>query len=665
MQQVAFALFNGLASGMAIFLVAAGVTLIFGILKIVNFSHGAFFMLGAYLAFTMTGASVSSIWMLLGLGLLTGIILGIMGYVVDVVVLRRIGKFDEHFVLIGTFAVMLMVVGGIKLIWGLDYHFVAPPQSLAGALRIGNVVLPTYSLFVIIAGIVAFVALDLCLHKMWIGKLLRSVVSDKWMMSVLGYDVTALYTLTVIMAFALTGVAGALLLPNQSLSPLLGDHYLLLGFVCCIIGGLGNVRGAFIAAIGLGVIENFSAIMLHFKPGMVVYVSMVAVLLLRPQGLFISLSSAAPVPSEGLFERLLRPVKRLSLARVPDHADQRVERPQSERVYVLGTVCTVLIVALATTPLWATPDVTFLAGLTAINALFALCWFFLFHYAGVVSFGHAAFFALGAYGTGYILKTYTWMPFLAVLGVVVLAGAALAAVVGVIALRRASGIYLAILTMALAEIFHLVVTSSTALGRDDGLPAIPRPTLDLGIAELPLTGNAAYFYFILVACTLGGAVLWRCAHGPFGRTLQAIRQDRMRAAFIGIPYMGYLRRAFVISGGMAAFAGGLYAPWTQIVTPEVTGLMNSVQPMLNTLLGGTVSFFGPVLGSSFFAAIEYYTRTMPGAAEVLVGTILLIVVLVSPEGIAGLLNSAERMARRSGSLFGQNSQNASMSRKDE
>jgi len=642
MQQIVFALFNGLASGMVIFLVAAGVTLIFGILKIVNFSHGAFFMLGAYAAFAIAGDSIQTIWGLIGLSLLVGAILAAIGYVVDIVLLRRIGKFDEHFVLIGTFALMLVVHGLIKIYWGLDYYFVAPPDALNGAWRIGGVVLPTYSLFIIIVGAVMFAVLDLFLHKMWVGKLLRSVVSDRWIVGVLGYNVNLLYSVTVMLAFALAGVAGTLLLPNQSLSPLLGDQYLLLGFVCCIIGGLGNVRGAFLAAIMLGVVENLSSTLLNFTPGIVVYVAMVVVLLLRPQGIF-----ASPLGTQMASGGLSQPVTpRAPLIRpAPISPGQRIAS-RAARYLILGGVVALLIAAIVSVPVWASSAITFLVGLAMIEALFALCWFFLFQYAGVVSFGHAAFFAIGAYGVGYMLKTLHWMPFLGALAVAAVIAGVIALIVGLVALRRASGIYLAILTMALAEIFHLLITSSTALGRDDGLPAIPRPTISLGLFEISLTSSVAYFYFILTVVALSGAVLWRIVHGPFGRSLRAVREDPVRSAFLGINVAGYQRRAFVISAVFASVAGGLYAPWTQIVTPEVTGMMHSVQPMLNTLLGGTASFFGPLLGASVFSYIEYGTRTMPGVAEAIVGSILLFIVLVSPEGLAGLLKSLERLIRR-------------------
>lgn len=649
MQQLAFAVFNGLASGMSIFLVAAGVTLIFGILKVMNFSHGAFFMLGAYVAYSILGVGGGSIGMLLLASLAAGLFVAACGFVVDRVVLSRIRGTDEHFVLIATFALLLIVEGAVKLVWGVDYHSVAEPDALAGALVLGKVILPTYSFFIIIVGLIAFVLLDVGLHRLWIGKLLRSLVSDSWIIGLFGYNVAALYTFTVMLAFFLAGAAGGLLVPNQSLSPTLADSYLLLGFVCCIIGGLGNVRGAFIAALMLGCVDSLSATLLNVLPGLTVYIAMVLAILFRPQGLFGTALTTAPVRRGMLLFRrrpstggaaVARKVNSNPVPVFPEVADLRLsDRRKSLLFPALGAV---IIAVAASMPFWANSGVVFLAGITAIEVLFALSWNFLFAYAGIVSFGHAAFFAIGAYCVGVLLKSPLGVPFPLMLVAATLIGALGAAVVGGIALRRASGIYLAILTMSLAEILRIIISSSTLLGRNDGLASIPRPSIEFGFFQIDLTTDAAYFWFILLMVGLGGAFLWWLSHGRFGRVLRAVNQDAERAAFIGVDVPAYRWRAFVISGAVAAFVGGLSAPWAQIVSPEVANLNHSVAAVLDTLLGGATSFYGPALGAAVFAVVGFATRTLPGLSEIITGTLLLIVVLVAPEGIIGLVRKLER-----------------------
>ena len=282
---LAFTLVNGLATGMAVFLVAAGLTLIFGILKILNFAHGAFFMIGAYVAYTIVGSNPSSIWLFILAAVVAGIVVAVLGFIADRIVLQRLRNVDEAYMLIATFAVLMICSGIVKLIWGVNYASINPPPMLDGAVIIGQLFVPSYSLFVIIAGIVVFLILDFAIHRTWLGKLLQSVANDSWMSGLLGINVPVALTSTVIASFLLAGLAGGLLLANQTLSPILGESFLLLAFMAVIIGGLGNVRGAFIAAILLGVIESASSLLMPNMPGMATYIFVILFLLAKPQGL--------------------------------------------------------------------------------------------------------------------------------------------------------------------------------------------------------------------------------------------------------------------------------------------------------------------------------------------------------------------------------------------
>ena len=304
-----------------------------------------------------------------------------------------------------------------------------------------------------------------------------------------------------------------------------------------------------------------------------------------------------------------------------------------------------IVAVFVSLPFWADPGLVFLAGVTATEAMFAMSWNLMFGTAGLVSFGHAAFFAVGAYGTGAFLKYAPGVPFpLALLATCAL-GAAVSCLVGLLALRRVAGIYFAILTLALGEALHLVIGYSDALGRDDGLAAIPRPVMwgfDLGRGD-------AYYWFILGMVALAVAALWRLERGPVGRTLRAIRDEPDRAAFLGVDVQGYRLFAFTVGGGLAALAGALQAPWTQIVTPGSATWVHSIAGVLNTLLGGAASFWGPMIGTAVFTGLQYATRTLPGLSELLIGGVLLVVVLAMPGGIAGLL-SAGATGRRTGRL---------------
>jgi branched-chain amino acid transport system permease protein len=281
-----FAVISGLTLAMAGVLVAAGLTLVFGILKILNFSHGAYFMVGAYVTYAMVGRAPQTIleWLAGCVG--AAVVVGLLGLLTDRLVFRRLRSVDQHYTLIATFALLLVVSGVVKLVWGLDFRSVRPPPSLDTSLAFGSLFVPLYSIFVVGAGIVVFLVLDTAIRRSWGGKLIQAVARDPWMADVLGVNTSVVMTLAVVVSFMLAGFAGGLLVPNQSLSPGLGDVFLLFAFNAVIMGGLGNVRGAFLASIILGLIESFSAVLLPEMPSITLYLALIAFILLRPQGLF-------------------------------------------------------------------------------------------------------------------------------------------------------------------------------------------------------------------------------------------------------------------------------------------------------------------------------------------------------------------------------------------
>ncbi|MFA5664558.1 branched-chain amino acid ABC transporter permease [Castellaniella sp.] len=297
------------------------------------------------------------------------------------------------------------------------------------------------------------------------------------------------------------------------------------------------------------------------------------------------------------------------------------------------------VAAFVSVPAWADQGVVFLAGLVIIETIFALSWNLLFGYTGLASFGHAAFFAMGAYLTGLALRTALGVPFLLLIVASGILGAVVAAIASLVLLRRTTGIHLAILTLALAEVLRIIISYSTTLGREDGLASIPRPSIDLGFVMLNLSHGTAYYLFLCAIGALLAGLLWVICSGPFGRTLVSIRQDPERAAFIGINVGRYRLLAFTLSGGAAAMSGALYAPWAQIVTPESAHWLHSTQPILASLLGGAYSFWGPLIGTVLFSIINYLTRGLVGASEIVIGTILLIIILAAPSGVAGLLKA--------------------------
>ncbi|WP_436125323.1 branched-chain amino acid ABC transporter permease [Aminobacter sp. LjRoot7] len=302
----------------------------------------------------------------------------------------------------------------------------------------------------------------------------------------------------------------------------------------------------------------------------------------------------------------------------------------------------IALVALALLPLFVNDGVTFIIGLAIIEAVFALSWNLLFNYAGIASFGHAAFFALGAYFVG-CAQRYGWpLDFFGQLAVAFLLGGATAFVIGAVALKRASGIHFAILTLAIAELVRMVIGYVDYFGRDEGLGGIPRPVVNLGVASLDLRSSTAYYWCILAVCLVVALALWWLVRSRYGRALRSIAQDPERATFIGINVYRFKVISFAVSGAVAAICGGLSAPWVQIVTPDLSHWLHSAQPMLNSLLGGSSLFWGPAVGAFAYALINYATRTLDGASEIVIGGVLIGIILIAPTGISGAAVALKR-----------------------
>lgn len=280
-------LVNSLTWAMATFLVAAGLTLVFGTLHILNFSHGGFFMIGAYAAYSFAqwlGASDSTAVYLIGT-LAAGVVVALLGLLVDRLVLRRLAGVEDAYILIATYALLLVCEGATKLVWGLKYHSVMPPQALDGAWVLRQAVVPRMSLFIIAAGVLSFIALEVFMNRTRAGRLVKAIAVDPWMARLMGINVRRVYTATVALGFGLAGLAGGTLLANQALSPSLASGFVIYAFGVIIVGGMGSVAGAFVGSILLGLIDAAGQWVLPGLPGLPFFAAMTLILLLRPQGL--------------------------------------------------------------------------------------------------------------------------------------------------------------------------------------------------------------------------------------------------------------------------------------------------------------------------------------------------------------------------------------------
>ena len=297
-----------------------------------------------------------------------------------------------------------------------------------------------------------------------------------------------------------------------------------------------------------------------------------------------------------------------------------------------------LFAILASTPLWLAHVglYPYLALEIVIWMTYALGYNLLLGYAGLPSFGHGAFFGTGAYAFGLLHKKLAASLWLDLTGAV-LAAALLGAVVAAFVSHR-RGIYYALLTIAFGQIVWFVAIKwHSVTGGEDGLLNLQRLPVELGFASVSLQSNVALFAFALVVFALVVIALWRLVHSPFGRVLQAIRQNETRAAFAGYNVWLYKWVAFVISAAIAGLAGALFAMAQQSAYPNVMSLHQSGFVVMMVLVGGgLVSFWGPVIGAVFFILARDLLGAYTETWLLWYGLLFIAIVLWKPEGIAGL-----------------------------
>jgi len=284
MNELLLPLVNGLAAGALLFMVAAGLTLLFGVMGVVNFAHGNFVMLGAYLLFALTGGPLGLL-AFAGLAVVAALATGAGGALTERLVIRRIYGSGELYVVLATYAVLLLVQGLVEEIWGLRPVSVALPSVLRGGVSLGGVTVPVYALAVLVSGLLVALLLWLLLSRSELGRQIRAAAEDRTTTQALGINVPLLYTIVFTLSIFLAGLAGAMLAGNTALTPGLGVEYVIGAFAVVVVGGLGSIPGALLGALVLGVADSAIAYYVPVLTGITFYVAMALVLIIRPHGL--------------------------------------------------------------------------------------------------------------------------------------------------------------------------------------------------------------------------------------------------------------------------------------------------------------------------------------------------------------------------------------------
>lgn len=283
METIVFQGLIGLSLAMYLWLISAGLTIIFGVLKIVNFAHGSLFMVGAYLAYTFYG----QLGLPFGLAVLLSLLgTGALGFVMERGFLRRIYQVDEAYQLLLTFGFILILDDAVKIIWGGVFKIPPIPAFLDGSWPVLGRAFPVYNAFVIAVGLLVAVLLWVMFDRTWWGRIVRATASDREMANAIGINVPWVFSAVFAFGAMLAALGGAIGIPVRVVAPGIGATMIIQAFIITVIGGLGNLKGAFISSVIVGVLSAYGTLFFPVFELFFIFVIMAVVLLVRPQGLF-------------------------------------------------------------------------------------------------------------------------------------------------------------------------------------------------------------------------------------------------------------------------------------------------------------------------------------------------------------------------------------------
>lgn len=616
-EELARLVLSGLSYGMLLFLIASGLSLVLGMMGVLNLAHGSLCMIGA-LTGVLLVQRLDASW---GLALCGAIAAAVaVGWLVERFLLRQLhGRQNEQVLLtLG----LVYVFGDLALWWAGAYPLLGrPPGWLRGSVSLGPLAFPVYRLALIGLGLAVGALLWWLQERTRTGAIIRAGMDDREMLEGLGVNHARIAAAVFAFGAALAGAAGFIGAPMLGAKWDMGFTLLLAAMIVVVVGGVGRVEGTLLGACIVGLLDALGKRLFPEYAAFTVYGLFVVVLVLRPTGLLgRAVLGSAPAT--------LPPVRESSA-------------PIGARKAAVALVAAGI--ALLLVPSLAGSYLVSMLSEVLIYALLASSLNLLFGYAGLFSLGHAAFFAVGAYVAGALMVhggfTNAWL----VLPVAVLAAGGVAALAAVVALRT-RGVYFVFVTLAIGELVATVALKAADwTGGSNGLAGVPLPSL--GGEPLTLGG---YYYVIVAVCVCAIALLRTIGRSSFGLALRGMRDDERRMQHLGYDVWRLKFVAFVIAGALAGLAGALYAPFAGTVVPSYAGSVTSTTVMLMVILGGSHPLWGPVIGAAVVVSLQYYASLyFQDRWNLVLGAVFVLTVLGTPHR-ARLLRHGRAAALRLG-----------------
>jgi branched-chain amino acid transport system permease protein len=593
-------LLNGLVYGVLLFLMAAGLSLIFGLMNVVSLAHGSFFMLGAFLGLAILKLT-GSFWIAL---LLAPLAVALLGVVMEVIFLRPLyarGHMDQVLL---TFGFTFVFYDLVQTIWGRIVLRLPTPESLQGTVHIGVGVFSAYRLFLIGFGFAIALLLWLVLERSRIGAMVRAGVDNAAMAAGLGGNIPLLFTGIFGFGVALAGLGGVAAGPILGLYPGMDTDILIPAFIVIVIGGMGSLRGAFVGSLLIGIADTFGKAYLQSVALFLIYLAMTVVLLIRPQGLFgIKYTDAAP------------------------SAVARTMMPSTAATRTIGLV---VLAALVILPFLLPDYPRALVAEIYIFAIFAMSLDLILGFTGLMSLGHAAFFGLGAYAVAVLGAQFGLSAWIGLAAGVALAAAG-AALIGFFCVRT-GGIPFLMLTLAFSQlVFSVALKWRDVTGGSDGMALAEQPSF----FGFNLSHSLVMYFMTLMFFVAAYLGLRRLIDSPLGHVFVGIRENEPRMAAIGYPTRAYKLLAFTIAGAVAGFAGGLYVIYNGFISSDAVYWTASGDILIMTMLGGAGTLIGPPIGAAVFLLMKNVVSSYSEHWLAIIGIAFICCVMFFPGGIWG------------------------------
>lgn len=615
----------GIANGLVLFLLASGMTLTMGLLRVVNMSHGAMYMFAGYCGvwvYQVTGSWVIAV-------LSGGVVGGLLGLFLETCFLRRLYKTPANQVLL-TIGFINIIQNITQWIWGGNPTDAPIPEFLRPSVQVGSAEIQYFRFFVIAFGIIICAAIWLMQDKTKIGAMVRAGMDNSEIASTLGLNNRKIFTFIFVLGSAIAGLTSLLGGRMTGLSMGTGWSILLKAIIVVVVGGAGSIPGALIAGLFLGIVDAFGQGYFPMLSSYLFYIVLIIVLVIRPQGIMGRKMDVDKASDD---------YSNMTAAKARSFTPAMLEGTgvSGAKVMTYKLIPYIFVLAvLVVLPLLTGTYTTTILTKVLVYALFAMSLDVVMGYTGNRSFGHAAFFGMGGYTVGLLLEHFDFTNFWLVLLITIVVCAVLSAIIGWFTLRL-SGTNFLLVTMAFGQLLSSVASKWSAVTNGaDGIVGIKRP--DFGEFLNNIVGKwtgTKFYFFVLIVFVICFLLLHRFMRSSFGHTLLSIRGNEGRMRALGYNTWSLKYTGVILAGVFAGIAGLLYAYTYKNVTPDIFALESSALPMLMVIMGGGATLWGPALGAAVIILVKNYAGIwMPERWPLILGALYVVCVMFLKNGFA-------------------------------